>query len=58
MELFRRNSKVERFVIIKGGGIHAYLSSSIDATQKQLMGIALILEEMLGKCRYVIDPTH
>jgi hypothetical protein len=39
IKLFRRISKVQRFVIIKGDMIHAYLGYSIITVQKQRMGI-------------------
>jgi hypothetical protein len=43
MELFRRASKVLRFVTIKDDVIHIYLDYNTVAAQKQLMGIAVPL---------------
>jgi hypothetical protein len=46
MELFRRNSIVRMFVIIKGDVIHAYLGYNIVDIQKQLMETASLIMKM------------
>jgi hypothetical protein len=50
MELFRRNSKVQKFDFIKGDVIHAYLGFNIIANQEQFLGLVISLtEEIPGK---------
>jgi hypothetical protein len=46
MELFRRNSTVQIFVIIKGNVIHAYLGYNIVDIQKQFMGTPSLIMKM------------
>jgi hypothetical protein len=58
MELFRTDSKDQRFVIVKCDMIHGYLGYKIVAIKKKLMVIASLIKEMLGKRTYVIDSTH
>jgi hypothetical protein len=58
MELFRRNSKVCSFVMVKGTVIHAYLVHNVTATRKQFTGTASMIEEISGKCTSAIDSTH
>jgi hypothetical protein len=35
-----------RFVIVKGGAIHAYLGNNMVAFKKQIMGIASLVKEI------------
>jgi hypothetical protein len=49
MELFRKDSKVLRFVTIKDDVIHVYLDYDIVPAQKQLMDIAVSLH-LTFKC--------
>jgi hypothetical protein len=58
IELYRRYSKVQRFMKIKGHRIHAYLDYNIIGNQKQFMCIALVIKEISGMSTSVIDPTH
>jgi hypothetical protein len=58
MELWRRNSKVQSFDIIKGDLIYAHLSYSLVVVQKECMGCAPLIREMLGSSKSVIDYTH
>jgi hypothetical protein len=43
---------------MKGGVVHAYLDYVIVAIQKQLTRIALLIEQMSGKCTSLIDSTR
>jgi hypothetical protein len=47
-KLFRRNSKFERFVTIKGDMIHVYLGYNIVVIQK-LLCIASLIKRMSGR---------
>jgi hypothetical protein len=58
MELFRRNSKVQKCLTIKADAIDAYLCYNIAAIQKQLLGIASLIKGMSGKSTSVIGSTH
>lgn len=58
MELFRRNSKDLRFVIIKDCVIHVYLSNKIVVIQKQRMSIGSQIKKMPRKSTPLIDFTH
>jgi hypothetical protein len=57
MEIFRRNSKVVRFVIIKSNMTHTYLGHNIIAVQKQLMGIVSLIYEVSVTSTCVTDST-
>jgi hypothetical protein len=46
------------FVIIKGNVIHACLGYNIIAIQEQLMGIASLIKEILGKSISIINSTY
>jgi hypothetical protein len=57
MESFRRNSKAQTFVTLKGDVVHAYLGYNIVDIQKYLMGIASLIKEMSGKSASVLHTT-
>jgi hypothetical protein len=58
MELFRRNSKDLRFVVIKDVVIYVHLSNNIVVIEKQPRGIASQIKKMPGNSTPVIDLTH
>jgi hypothetical protein len=49
MDLFKRNSKYWRFVIVKSNAIHKYMGYNVVVIQKQLMCSALLIKEMSRK---------
>jgi hypothetical protein len=55
MELFKRNSKVQRFVIIKKDVIQDIMKIAIP---KQLTGISLLIKAMSRKSLSTINSTH
>jgi hypothetical protein len=57
-ELFIRNSKVQKAVIIQGDVIHVYFGYRILRIQNQLMGTAPVIQEMSGKSKSATDYTR
>jgi hypothetical protein len=59
MELFRRNNKVDKFIIINGNVIHAYFDyNNIIAIKKQLAGIGSLNSGLSGKSTTINDSTQ
>lgn len=56
MEIFRRNSTVVRFVIIKRNVTHTYLGHNT-AVQKQLMGTVSLIYEVSVSSTSARDST-
>lgn len=57
MEIFRRNSTVARFVIIKRNVTHTYLGHNNIAVQKQLMGTVSLIYEVSVLSTSATDST-
>jgi hypothetical protein len=55
MELFRRNSKGDKFIIIKSDVIHTYFDYNFIAIKKQLTGNKSLNNGLSGKITYTYD---
>jgi hypothetical protein len=49
MELFRRNSKVQKLITIKSNAIHAYVGGNIGVIQNRLIDLASLIKEVSRK---------